>query len=387
MTARIVAALLVAQLFIGAAGRPSEAPVAAALKADLAAYLKKYGSTEHISAASLSVSLASGKTIDVAAGTTLYHGDVPVTPSNLFQIGSNTKAFTGVIAVQLQSRKKLAITQTIGDWLPQYPAWKDATIAKMLNMTSGIDTYDGDEWGRLYSSDPDHNFLPAQLIGLVYPHKPKTHVWLYSNTGYLLTQLIEEKAAGRSYTDQVRDLISRTGIRDLYYYGDIYPASLQSRMVAGYFNNTGPGNDTLRPILGKDIRPFSMSWAQGAGAIVGTPHAVVLWARQLYQGNIVTAAERAQLERLVSTKTADPIEHVTPQDPRGFGLGPTEQYMPGLGAFWFYEGITLGYRMLHAYFPKENVVVALGLNSQTTKDHIGELITTITATLKKHHDF
>ncbi len=362
--------------------------VASALKANLQSYLAKYGSDEHISAASLSVSLANRSMIDVAAGTTVYKGDVVVTPANLFQVGSNTKAFTGVLAEHLQTAKKLRVSQNIGDWLPQYSEWKSASIRQMLDMTSGIKSYDGDRWGAEYSKDPYHFFSPRELVAFVYPSEPEKHVWLYSNTGYVLMQMIEAKAAGISYTDQVRaSVIDRTRIKDLYYYPGIYPKSLQARTVAGYFDNTGPGNETLSPLLKKDVCPYSMSWAQGAGAIVATPHAIVLWARDLYQGDILTPAERAQMETLVSTETGDTIKRVTPSDPRGFGLGLSQQYLPGLGRVWFYEGITLGYRVLHAYFPPQDIVLAVALNSQPTKDHIGELLTAVIATLKEHNLF
>jgi D-alanyl-D-alanine carboxypeptidase len=367
---------------------PASSPsVENALHADLQSYLTSYGTSEHISAASLSVSLANRETIDVAAGTTVYNGSMATTPANLFQIGSNTKAFTGVLAEHLQTAGKLKVSQTIGDWLPQYPRWRNASITQMLNMTSGIISYDGDAWGAAYSRNPYHFFSTKELIAFAYPRAPKKHVWLYSNTGYLLTEEIEKRAGGGSYTEQMRGIIAGTGIDDLYYYPGIYPKSVQARSVAGYFDNTGKGNEMLAPLLKKDVRPYSMSWAQAAGAIVATPHAVALWDRDLYQGDVVTPAERAQMERLVSTETGDPIEHVTKSDPRGFGLGVSQAYFPGLGRVWFYEGITLGYRVLHAYFPNEDVVFVVGVNSQPTEDHIGELVGSVVGTLKKYHLF
>ncbi len=364
----------------------SATKVASELKADLQTYLKTRSVIEHISAVSLSVSLPNRRFIDVAAGTTAYGGGRTVTPANLFQIGSNTKAFTGVLALKLEARHKLALSDTLGKWLPQYPAWKSSTIHQLLDMTTGIPTYDGTQtFQRAFSRDPYHFFRAKQLLAYVDPVSPLKHEWLYSNSGYILTQLIEEKATGKSYTDLVRDeVIAPTGISDLYYYPDIYPAALRARTVAGYFTNDESDNAGLAPLLGKNQRDYSLSWTQAAGGIVATPHAIAAWARRLYQGDVLSAAQRSEMERLVSLKTADPIADPSANDPRGFGLGVAKMYVSGLGSFWFYEGMTLGYHMVHAYFPKQNVVIAIGLNSQPRGDRngSGSLVQTIVKTLK-----
>jgi D-alanyl-D-alanine carboxypeptidase len=39
-------------------------------------------------------------------------------------------------------------------------------------------------------------------------------------------------------------------------------------------------------------------------------------------------------------------------------------YVPGLGHLWFYEGMTLGYRAVYFYFPKDDLVVTAITNSQ-----------------------
>ena len=359
--------------------------VETALKADLQHYLATRGTIEHISAASLSVSLPNHRFIDVAAGTTAIGGGEPVTPQHLFQIGSNTKAFTAVLAMKLEDRHKLSLDDTLGKWLPQY-AWKDATIRRMLDMTTGIPTYDNTQaWQRDYGADPKRDFTIAQLVAYVASEPAKPHAWVYCNTGYILIELILEKAAGRSYTDLIRDeLIAPTGIADLYYYPHIYPAELRARTVQGYFANDDLDDAGLAPMLGKSMRDDSLSWARAAGAVVATPHAMAQWARELYQGNVITPEQRSAMETLVSLRTADPIADVTAEDPRGFGLGVAKMYQPGLGSFWFYEGMTLGYRMLHAYFPNQNVVIALGLNSQPpgNKNQSGQLIAAIAKTLK-----
>ena len=133
---------------------------------------------------------------------------------------------------------------------------------------------------------------------------------------------------------------------------------------SGYFFSHDADNAGLAPLLGQDVRDDSVSWMQGAGAIVSTPEDLTHWCRALYSGPILAPKQRAELFTLVSLRTGKPIATTTASEPRGFGLGVAQMTMPQLGTVWFYEGMTLGYRMIHIYFPKQDAVIAFGLNSQ-----------------------
>jgi D-alanyl-D-alanine carboxypeptidase len=103
---------------------------------------------------------------------------------------------------------------------------------------------------------------------------------------------------------------------------------------------------------------------QGAGGIVSTPEDLTRWARALYTGPMLAPKQRAELFSLVSNETGKPIKTTSLSDPKGFGLGVAQMTTPQTGTVWFYEGITLGYRMVHVYFPRQDAVFAFGLNSQ-----------------------
>lgn len=337
-------------------------------------YLAERGEKEMISAVSVSVSLpGDAVALNIASGRVSREpGAAPVTPDSLFQIGSITKSFTSVTILQLQAAGRLSIDQTVGDWLPQYPAWRDVTIRRLLDMTSGIPGYDnvdamltaeGDSGGSRRWSDP-------VLVGFAdptYPGAPMpTTGWDYSNTNYILAGMIIEKATGRSYASEIqsRFLGDRLGLTSTYYSPDVYPADIRSRMVAGYFANTELSNVKLKPLVGKDMKDNDMSWAAAAGGIVSRPQDVAAWARALYAGPLLTAKERSQLMTIVSNKTGQPIPETSGADPIGFGLGVGAAFKPTYGHVWYYQGETLGYRMFYGYFPKDDLVIAFGLNSQ-----------------------
>lgn len=389
----LLAAVLVLCVAAPAWAAQSDASLQSALTVDLNQYLASRGKIEHISAVSLSVNLPnSTSNINAVAGTMQYGGGKPITPDNLFEIGSNTKAFTAAILLQLEAAGKLSIDDPLGKFLPQYPAWKTVTIRRLLDMTSGIPSYDNtDAMMSTYAAHPYAKYSLAQLVAYVYPTTKgapaPTTGWSYSNTNYLLSEMIIEKVTGSSYETEVkRRILTGIPVDNMYYAPHLYPPAVAIRMVSGYFWNHTKENKPLAPLLGIDQRLMSVSWAAGAGAAVGSPEAMTYWARALYQSTtFLPAAQRRELLSLVSLKTGKPITSTSLSDPRGFGLGVAELTMKETGTVWFYEGETLGYRMVHVYFPKENVIFDVGLNSQPDgdKDDVGKLVISIYETLRK----
>ncbi|HEY8289536.1 MAG TPA: serine hydrolase domain-containing protein [Acetobacteraceae bacterium] len=348
----------------------TDAALTHSLQQALDTYVTTRAKLEHISAASLTISLkGTGNTINLAAGTTRYpDAGAKATPASLFEIGSITKSFTSVAILHLEAAGKLTIEDTIGKWLPQYPAWKDVPIRRLLDMTSPIPGYDNQpSIGRLMGQDPNHRFTPQELVASVYPHDGKPEPvsgWTYSNTNYILAQMIIEKAAGKSYAEVMRELFDQVGLKNTYYEQNLYPASITDRMVSGYFFNHDPDDEALARLLGHDVKSDSVSWMQGAGGIVASMQDVAHWARALYEGPLLADRQRSELLTIVSDKTGAPIAHTSTENPSAFGLGVGAGFRPKLGAYWYYQGMTLGYRVLYAYFPDSGAIIVVGLNSQ-----------------------
>lgn len=369
---------------------PSDTALRASLQHDIDHYLATRSKIEHLSAISLSISLHGAPNINLVTGHTAYGGSTPVVPASVWQIGSNTKAFTSATVLQLEAEGKLNIGQTVGRWLPQYPAWKNVTIRRLLSMTSGIPTYDdtpqmlGD-----YAKSPKRNFTIPELIAYVYPTNPKapkpTTGYSYSNTNYLLAELIIERASHDTYKNQLdkRFLRAGLGLGDTYYSATQYPPDVLARIPAAYFVNHDPGNEPLVPLLGTNVTDDSISWMQGAGGIAATAEDLTRWARALYTGPMLPAKQRAEMQQLISTKTSKPIVRTSAADPRGFGLGIAQMTLPDIGTIWFYEGESLGFRTLHCYLPKQDAVFVIAFNSRpdNSLDQAGKLASAVYRTL------
>ena len=82
---------------------------------------------------------------------------------------------------------------------------------------------------------------------------------------------------------------------------------------------------------------------------------------------------------LVSQATGKPIADVSPTDPRGFSLDLGRVYdQQAQTKFWFYEGITLGYRSFFTYWPQYDLLITAATNSQPQqgRDQFGPLVMT-----------
>lgn len=162
--------------------------------------------------------LPGGRYIDVSVGSTRFDGGRPVSAKTLWQIGSNTKAFLSVILLQLEAEGKLSIADTLDKWLPQYPAWGRITIRQLLNMTSGIPQYlDVPAFRVAYAAAPDIIFSATDPVSFAIG-LPLLQGWNYSNTNYLLAQMIIENASGGTLAEQLQKrIIAPLGLQDTFY--------------------------------------------------------------------------------------------------------------------------------------------------------------------------
>lgn len=343
-------------------------------------YLAERKDPEHITGVSAYISLGGpGPAFEIFAGETSEKSGVPISGDTLFQIGSNTKGFTGALILALEAEGKLTIDQTVGNWLPQYPAWNEVTIKHLLNMTSGLPTYsESIPLSRLWVEQPNRHYTPQDLIDYAYPSKttnlPPNSGYFYSNTNYILAGMIAEKAGGKPYKQLLEEkLFAPAELRDTYYQPTVYPPEILARTASGYFNNPDCGlyepdckEAVLAPMIGRDVRTADLSWGGAAGGIISTPRDLARWIRSVFAGKILPPKQLKEFLELVSTKTGKPIDEVTEEDPRGFSLGLVRVLKPEVGALWFYEGETLGYRTAFLFSPEDDVLVAAATNSQVS---------------------
>ena len=369
------------------------------VQAALDAWLAAQAPVEKVTGIAAYISFgAAGAAIEAFAGKVGRDPDSgPVDQDTHYQMGSTSKSFTAAVILQLEAAGKLSIDDTLGKWLPEYAAWKDVTIRRLLNMTSGIPTYSETEWmSQAWVKEPMRDLAFKELVNAANPSAtnqlPPNKGYFYSNTNYILAGMIAEKATGKSFRDLVHErVIEPHGLTSTFYEASTYPESVIKRLSHGYFENEACTEYQPKckeswnaPIIGRDMREVSTSWMQSAGGAIASARDVDRWMRVVFGGKVVPAKQQNEWMELISNKTGEPIATVSADDPGGFALGLGYKILGPLGAQWFYEGESLGYRTLYVWIADQDLMITVQTNSQPPgTDNLHEAVTALYEIVKK----
>ncbi len=144
-----------------------------------------------------------------------YYGD----QEGLYQIGSMTKAFTGLAVVKLISEGRLSYDDNVSDLLPGFEAYyhnapAEITVEHLLSQTSGYTNLEN-----IYPSagkDMTLSDWVADISRLELCSKPGER-YAYSNVNYNLLGAIIEEVTGDTYADYMYDeILHPLGLNDTY---------------------------------------------------------------------------------------------------------------------------------------------------------------------------
>jgi len=138
-----------------------------------------------------------------AAGNTRVTGGQPIQLNSKFHLGSNTKAITAFMAMQLVQAQKIGLDQRFSSLYPELPMGQDyaeVDLAALLRHQAGVPAFTaGGEFeamGSLPGSNTHERRLAfAKHVFNMAPVAPGT----YSNAGYALAALMLAKAANTTY--------------------------------------------------------------------------------------------------------------------------------------------------------------------------------------------
>jgi len=168
------------------------------------AYLQKEVATHRLPG--LAVAIVEGDRILWMKGYGKARAGQPVTPQTQFYIGSCTKSFTALAAMQLVEQGKLDLDAPVQRYLPWFEvvdavASAQITVRHLLNHTSGL-SESGDPQSNLDFASLTEQAQALQLARLTAPIGTK---FQYFNSNYRLLGLLIEQVSGQSYAAYMHD--------------------------------------------------------------------------------------------------------------------------------------------------------------------------------------
>lgn len=266
-----------------------------------------------------------------------------------FRTASTTKTFTAAVALQLVAEGRVSLDDTVEKWLPGVVSGNGndgsrITVRDLLQQTSGLFDYveDPEVSGALGDFEKiRYDRTPArEYVAVAMRHAPLftpdhgtggSPRWAYSNTNYLLAQMIIEKAGERPYGEQVERRI-------------IAPLKLRNTTVTGtdaslhgpHARVTIPAPPDGAPL---DVTEHTLQHTADS-AVVSTTADINSFYRALMTGKVLPAAGLAEMQRTVA-RTDDP-EDIAAWPDGGYGLGLRETPLSCGGSYWHHEGDGFG---------------------------------------------
>lgn len=136
-------------------------------------------------------------------------GKGKVTPQTPFILGSVSKSFTGLAVLQLAERGLLALEAPVKDYIPWFSiggakACSQITILQLLNHTSGIPAYAGNDSGVEKGNTLEERIRLKNNIKLSSPIGSKFE---YSSLNYDILGLLVQQVSGIAYETYIQNNI------------------------------------------------------------------------------------------------------------------------------------------------------------------------------------
>jgi D-alanyl-D-alanine carboxypeptidase len=253
----------------------------------------------------------------------------PMTPKHHYRVGSTTKTFTAVVALQLVAEGQLGLGDTMADCLPQLaiPNGDRLTVEQLLRMRSGLFDFEDDPslLGDLDAHLRPHSLEEVVRLGIQGPplFAPGER-YGYCNTNFCVLEMVIQHVTGRTLGQELQDRVfAPLGLDDTSYPPEA-DLTLPDPYIWGYEQTAAGWRECSQQFFGR-----------GDGALVSTAVDLAVFFRALL-------VER----RLLPEGLLDQMMSVLPDDPpaaKSYGLGLIADPMP-CGAVWGHSGMGFGYR-------------------------------------------
>lgn len=283
----------------------------------------------------------------------------PVSRETLFELGSITKTFTGVMLAQADMDGHLSLEQPIGALLPpsiHFPeSVKSIPVGALATHSAGLPrnppslsffarTFRKNPVGRVTDRQAFEDLAKIEVEG------PAGRKYEYSNFGFMLLGRLIQEATGMDYGRSIARLTDSLGMSSTWVEP---PESVLSRLAVGHR-------------VGKPVEHWYEVPLPGAQGVVSTVPDMLTYleAHLDPEGTPLTEALTAAMEpRMRASETVE------------VGLGWQLYTFPGVPLIIYHHGSTMGFRSYIGMAPELGLgIVVLGNSRDPTISAIGRLI-------------
>lgn len=198
------------------------------------------------------------------------------------RVGSVTKQFTAAAIMLLAEEGKLAVTDDIVMYLPDYPTrGQHITIEHLLAHTSGIRNYTALPQFVHKANSPVSITQAIDFFKDAVPEFTPGERFSYSNSNYFLLGAIIEKVSGMPYAEFMQQRVFKPlQLQHTFIETDAGKPVIPVITASGY-SHTRKGDEAAPQ--------YSMSWPYAAGALRTSVDDLAVWNQAIVEGRLLKA--------------------------------------------------------------------------------------------------
>lgn len=273
-----------------------------------------------------------------------------IVTDDLFRIASVTKPLVAAIILQLAEAGQLELDAPLANYLPDgiignIANADEATVRQMLQMTSGIYNYtESDAFDDASFDNPSYMWTAEEVLEFAYDEDAYFAVgedYYYSNSNYILAQLIIENVTGNSLADELSERIFDPANMDSCYLET--EARFAEGIVRGY--QLDDDDDYV------DITEINDGTGLGDGGVVCSAEDLAKFLPALVSG--VYFGDDMLFAMFDTFNDGEGGEY-------GLGIGYDET---DFGLQISHDGASSGFQSTMTYLPDENLVIVILTNN------------------------
>jgi CubicO group peptidase (beta-lactamase class C family) len=204
--------------------------------------------------------------------------EVRNSPAQVFRIASLSKPFTQVALGRLVEEKKLALSDPLSRYIPDFPRGDNITLEMLRTHQAGIAHMNSIPFDEEADEPNTLDSLVRVLARQPLAFEPGTKT-RYSNGGYALLAKVIEKASGRSYADYLEQSVFRPlGLANTRHEAD-------QMLVPGRAFGYSVSPEQRHVLI---VSPFQqMATKTGGGSLVSTAGDLHRFLRAMYGDNAI----------------------------------------------------------------------------------------------------